>query len=63
MTEVARPEDKRLRAVLDWMLKDSGCHVWHGWFSQRLAETPEPLRSMVTAEINAERQKHGVAPL
>lgn len=55
--------DERLRAVLNWMLKDSQCHIWHGWYSQRLAETPEPLRSMVTAEINAERERHGVAPL
>jgi hypothetical protein len=57
------PEEERLQAVLNWMLKYSGCHVWHGCFSQRLAETPEPLRSMVAEEINAVRKAHGVPPL
>lgn len=62
-SDVARAEDERLRTVLDWFVKDSQCHVWHGWFTQRLSETSEPLRSMVAAEINAVRVKHGVQPL
>jgi hypothetical protein len=58
-----RAAQDRLRIVLDWMLTDSQCHVWNGWYSQRIADTPEPLKSLVTAEINAYRVSKGVAPL
>lgn len=35
-----------LRGQLDWMVKWAGVE-WHGWWSQRIADTPEPLRTQM----------------
>lgn len=37
----------------DWLLKHAGVE-WHGWWSSRIEETPEPLRSQMKALLYPE---------
>lgn len=40
---------------LYWILALSGVETHTGWWDSRLAETPEPTRSMIRAKIEAYR--------